>query len=45
MDWIAGLFEWIAQSARVLVWCTVIVLVVMLAAYIARAVHAYTAAA
>jgi hypothetical protein len=42
MNWIAGLFEWIAQSARVLVWCTVIVLVVMLAAYIARAVRTYT---
>jgi hypothetical protein len=41
MNWIAGLFEWIAQSARVLVWCTVIVLVVMLAGYIARAVRTY----
>jgi hypothetical protein len=40
-NWIVGLFSWIAQSARVLVWCAVIVLAVMLVGYIARAVRAH----
>ena len=39
LSWIAGLFEWIAQGSRVLVWTVVAVLAALLLAYIARVVH------
>jgi hypothetical protein len=36
MAWIAGLFGWIGQSARVLVWCAVAVLAGMLVVFLVR---------
>jgi hypothetical protein len=42
--WMIGFFRWIAQTARVLVWCIVIILVALLATVIARFTRAYGAA-
>lgn len=36
LKWIAGFFDWLARSARVLVWCTALVLAGMLVVYIVR---------
>lgn len=41
LTWIAGLAEWIGQSARVLVWCAAFVLAGMLVVYIARLFHTH----
>ena len=42
LKWIAGLADWIGQSARVLVWCAAFVLAAMLVAYIGRVVRTRT---
>jgi hypothetical protein len=39
LQWIAGLFQWIAQGSRVVVWAVVAVLAALLLVYIARFVH------
>jgi hypothetical protein len=36
LSWIIGLFGWIGESARVLVWCAVLVLAGLLAVYLTR---------
>ena len=36
LDWVAGFFRWLDQSARVLVWAAVVGLVALLAFYIVR---------
>jgi hypothetical protein len=43
--WIAGLFRWLGESARLLVWCSVTVLTGLLVVFITRLVHGYAAAA
>ncbi len=39
MTWLAGLFGWVAQSARVLVWCAAGILAALLAAFLVRMVR------
>ena len=39
LNWIAGLFRWIDQSARLLVWSAVLILVGLLVVYIVRVVR------
>ena len=43
LDWVAGFFRWLDQSARVLVWIVVGGLVAMLAFYIVRTLRAWEA--
>jgi len=40
LQWVAGLFRWLEQSARALVWCAAAVLAGLLGAYIYRVVRA-----
>jgi hypothetical protein len=42
LNWIVGLFRWIDQSARVLVWSAVLILVGLLVVYIVRVVRTST---
>jgi hypothetical protein len=42
LNWIVGLFRWIDQSARVLVWSAVLILVGLLVVYIVRVVRTGT---
>jgi hypothetical protein len=39
LKWIAGLFRWLEQSARVLMWCAAVVLAGVLVVYIVRLVR------
>jgi hypothetical protein len=41
LAWIAGLFRWLDESARLLVWGAVVVLAALLVAYIVRAVRTH----
>ena len=41
LTWIGGLFHWIDQSARVLVWCAVILLAVLLVVACVRMIRSY----
>lgn len=41
--WVGGLFRWIEQSMRVLLWCGAVVLAALLVVYIARTVRRYGA--
>jgi hypothetical protein len=41
LSWIAGFFDWVGQSARVLVWCAAIVLAAMLVVYILRVIQTH----
>jgi hypothetical protein len=45
LAWIAGLFRWLEQSARALIWCAAIVLAGILAAFIVRRVREHGAPA
>lgn len=42
--WIAGLFAWFAQSARILVWCAAVLLAGMLVVFLVRLARAQRAA-
>jgi hypothetical protein len=39
LAWIAGLFRFVEQSARMLIWCAALILVAVLAAYVVRVVR------
>ena len=41
LDWVAGFFRWLDQSARLLVWAVVVGLVALLAFYIVRTFRAW----
>ena len=41
LGWIIGLFDWLGQSARVLIWCSALVLTGMLVVYIGRLVRTH----
>ena len=41
LDWVAGFFRWLDQSARMLVWAVVVGLVALLAFYIVRTFRAW----
>ena len=45
MDWVTGFFNWVDQSARLLVWAAVAALAAMLAFYIVRTVRSWEATA
>lgn len=44
MAWLGGLFRWVTQSARVLMWAVVLVLIGVLAAYVVRLLRSRSAA-
>jgi hypothetical protein len=41
LDWVAGFFSWIGQSARVLLWCAAAVLAGLLVVYLVRIARAH----
>jgi hypothetical protein len=43
LAWIAGLFRWLGQSARLLVWCAALVLAALLIGFIGRLVRTHGA--